>query len=333
MCLILLLALGLGGCGLTDSGHLHPQIQFGSGLQILNQAKTDQVMALFQAKCVSCHGPNSPGQGNLNYITDVNALYTHGELVPGSSNISKLYLRCQDNSMPPAGPLSSAELNLIADWIDTALAASGPATPSNFPPQASLLTKQALTLLNNRCTSCHNESSGEALGGGVLNMLDPRQLVISGLVKPGSSTRSPLYIAVTPQFADGSVARMPKAPSVSLTTEETQILQQWIDTELTANPEGLTDYTPVLLAPTYSSLRRNIFATRCTVCHGGSRGVAGDNNFTTYAGVRNALNLTFPSASPLYTALSNGMPEEYAPLSAEEKQAVLDWITAGAPNN
>ncbi|MCB0405840.1 MAG: hypothetical protein KDD51_13740 [Bdellovibrionales bacterium] len=328
------------GCQMFDPYHdpFDPTYGYLGSLVILDQGKHEQVMMLLESKCASCHGPASSGLGGLGYITDVDLLVTRRKVIPGDSPGSPIYYRCADGSMPPGAPLSDSEVAMIADWIDNVLVLDGdpgpdPGPSMQFPPNASDLTKAALTILNNRCASCHNAVSGETTGGGVLEIVDPRQIVISGLAKPGNSSKSPLYRAIIPLSKDGNVPRMPKAPAPVLGAEEVETIRMWIDTELTADPEGLPDYTPKPLEATYSSIRMNVLATRCVLCHGGSRGTKDGKNYSTYSGTLGSVKLSNPSDSKLYTCLSDGMPQEYSSLSSSEKQTILNWISSGAPNN
>jgi VCBS repeat-containing protein len=66
------------------------------------------VKDLITSKCVTCHN-NTNSQGNMNWTIDCN-------IVLHQSNIKN---RAVDlGTMPPTGPLSQAEKDIITDWID-----------------------------------------------------------------------------------------------------------------------------------------------------------------------------------------------------------------------
>src|SRR5262245_58406384 len=92
-------------------------------------AKVDfgrDIQSLFQAHCVGCHGP---AQQMNNFRLDrrrdsmPNRVGANGaRVVPGNSARSKLYLRLIGSQlgmqMPPTGPLSPEQINIIKTWID-----------------------------------------------------------------------------------------------------------------------------------------------------------------------------------------------------------------------
>ena len=95
------------------------------------------------------------------------------------------------------------------------------------------------------------------------------------------------------------------------------------------NPTG--SFNPNATAnPTYSSISSVILSPACVSCHGGSGGYSFDSYQHTMKGV----TAGDPSTSVLYTSVSGGrMPKGGPTLSAEQVQAISDWITAGASNN
>lgn len=70
-------------------------------------AKFSAVKALMTAKCVSCHnGTNT--QGGKNWTVDCN-------IADNSARINQRAV--VDGTMPPTGPLTAAEKQIITDWI------------------------------------------------------------------------------------------------------------------------------------------------------------------------------------------------------------------------
>lgn len=70
---------------------------------------------IFGPKCLSCHSGSNPkggyGMASYNQVME--------NVTPKNLNLSLLYTKVQDNSMPKGndGPLSSAEKNMIQQWI------------------------------------------------------------------------------------------------------------------------------------------------------------------------------------------------------------------------
>lgn len=85
--------------------------------------KFSEVQSLLQAKCISCHGPEKQ-EGNLR-LDSFSALQQGGDrgpaVIPHDPKAS-LLVRSVDGSvadlqMPPKQPLSSAQIQLLADWV------------------------------------------------------------------------------------------------------------------------------------------------------------------------------------------------------------------------
>ena len=90
-------------------------------------AKVDfrrDVQPLLQARCVGCHGPSlQMNRLRLDQRRSALGIGTRGaNLVAGNSSASRLYLKLIGNQfgpqMPPTGPLSQDEVNIIKAWID-----------------------------------------------------------------------------------------------------------------------------------------------------------------------------------------------------------------------
>ncbi|MAE65124.1 MAG: hypothetical protein CMJ18_12710 [Phycisphaeraceae bacterium] len=105
---------------------------------------TARVLALFEAKCASCHGPDvQRPKGKFDYVTDLERLATTLDMIePGRPDTSYLYELIADGEMPPddsdVPPLTDEEKALVRDWI-AGLGASAEATvPSGEPPSPSM---------------------------------------------------------------------------------------------------------------------------------------------------------------------------------------------------
>ena len=85
------------------------------------------VQPILREHCVECHGPSQQMNGlRLDRRRDVvpNRVGANGSpVVPGNAAQSRLYLRISGSKagpqMPPAGPLSPEQVNIIKTWIDS----------------------------------------------------------------------------------------------------------------------------------------------------------------------------------------------------------------------
>jgi mono/diheme cytochrome c family protein len=101
-------------------------VQFIRGMSSTSSGGTPlfatDVLPIFQAKCVVCHG--SLGGWTASSYTGVMTTGTHGPVVnPGDASNSLLVQKLQGTQvtgsvMPPSGKLSDAEIQVIIDWIN-----------------------------------------------------------------------------------------------------------------------------------------------------------------------------------------------------------------------
>lgn len=76
---------------------------------------TDINNTIFKPKCLNCHrGVNARGGYNMETYDLIMTL-----VVKNNANESELFVRCWDNTMPPAQPLNKDEKDKIRDWINT----------------------------------------------------------------------------------------------------------------------------------------------------------------------------------------------------------------------
>ena len=81
------------------------------------------VQPIFREHCVSCHGPELQMNGfRLDRRADAMRGGTQTNIGPGNADGSRLYHRVAGDSvgpqMPPAGPLSAAQIEIVRQWID-----------------------------------------------------------------------------------------------------------------------------------------------------------------------------------------------------------------------
>jgi ankyrin repeat protein/mono/diheme cytochrome c family protein len=112
------------------------------------RAKVDfrgDIQPLFQQHCIECHGP-SQQMGGMRLDRRSSAMGIRGgtTIGPGNAEGSRLYLRLAGTKagqrMPPTGPLTPDQINLIKTWIDQGAEwpdeLSGDKSPSPGDPRA-----------------------------------------------------------------------------------------------------------------------------------------------------------------------------------------------------
>lgn len=184
-----------------------------------------------------------------------------------------------------------------------------------------VLQSKSLDILKNNCIECHlgENAYANTLAGTdpILEIDNANYLIQTRLIVPGEPELSPLYQKVK----NGD---MP--PGNPLSSDEVILLKDWI-TQLGESPTNSTGggiiTTP--LAATFSSLRVNIFLSKCFSCH-----INRTVKLDTYESVVGAI-----TRNNLRTRIAGGtMPPATAPqLTAQERTFLLQWIDAGAPNN
>ena len=87
-------------------------------------------------------------------------------------------------------------------------------------------------------------------------------------------------------------------------------------------------------APTYTWIATNILTPKCVSCHGASGASAG-RGFNSYSRTMASVQAGNASASILYTTVTTGKMSKspYPILNTNERNAIRDWINAGALNN
>jgi len=155
--------------------------------------------ALFKAKCVGCHGGNSPAaqmdlSGSLKDLAMLKESHSASGLVADAA----LYKRVANGSMPPAGPLNAQEMALVRDFV------------SSVKPDPTAILKA-------KCAGCH----GSDKPAGNLNLsasLD--DIAKTDAVVKGDPASSGLYKLI----ANGSMPQGGKP----LSDSEQGVFWDWI---------------------------------------------------------------------------------------------------------
>ncbi len=148
------------------------------------------------------------------------------------------------------------------------------------------------------------------------------------------------------EIQDRALVRKDMPPGSPLTQFESRVLQNWIDAGMPLNEDETSSQpvpAPPPLAPTFQSIRTQIFESRCIKCHGpgGSHDDIDIFDQTLLTG-RDGWVVPFdPDKSELYQDLiktgKGRMPPlakpgnpPVPPLTAEQIQTVRTWILNGA---
>jgi ankyrin repeat protein len=162
-------------------------------------AKVDfrrDVLPLFKANCIGCHGPTQQMNGfRLDRRSAAMKGGTIAVIGAGNSAGSRLYLRLIGNQygmqMPPTGPLSQDQINIVKAWID-----QGAQWPDNLagetpPPPPDPKATRLMDALRKGDAAAFQKALGE----------DPKAINAKG---PGGST--PLMYAVF--YSDAATVRL-----------------------------------------------------------------------------------------------------------------------------
>jgi Protein of unknown function (DUF1553)/Protein of unknown function (DUF1549)/Planctomycete cytochrome C len=206
-----------------------------------------EILPIFQAKCLVCHG-EALRQHGLDLRTR-DSLLKGGEsgpaIVPGSARASLLYKKVDSGTMPLGGEkLSPPEIERIRKWIEAGALNEGEdpeAAKGQLPGKQVTEQEIMVAIFQSKCITCHGKWVKEA-------GLDLRTR--AGYLKGGKSGP-----AVVPGKPEKSLAYLrivggempPKVPKGSphyvrpVTASETERLQQWIAAGAPAGAEEVME--------------------------------------------------------------------------------------------
>ncbi len=203
-------------------------------------------------------------------------------------------------------------------------AGGGGGSLENIPNGTVLSYTQIVNnILRPKCLECHSNAGGNAGRIG----LETHAEVVANLIGIKAE-----IVADT----------MPKNRA-KLTPKEKQIIYAWIDaggplegtTTPTApqnppqgppqNPPQVPPQPPVIVL-NYENVQKEVISPRCLKCHSDVGGNDGDINLETYENVVAVINLVESEIR------SGSMPRPRTkPLTPEQKELILSWISIGAP--
>ncbi len=182
----------------------------------------DAVAPLLQKHCTDCHDAETR-EGRLDLTTAEGLLQgsESGSVVtPRQASRSLLYEMVHSGEMPPGGPrLSSDEMKVIGDWIDSGAQFRTPPRIAEAPPSQ----HDVLPILLLRCTACHG---AELQRGGV-------DLRTVALLKKGGDS-GPVAIS-----GDAAASRMIQRIETQQCPPSAQMLKYFVERPGTTEVETL----------------------------------------------------------------------------------------------
>ena len=250
-----------------------------------------------------------------------------------SLNLVASNLKCPIIGYREGAPMSISDLKRIAviSSLFLAFGAIGCARMSGFggsgsAPQNNKLGEgiqaQALQILQNRCTSCHQTASGPK---DVKNLLDVNYLLSANLITAGDPANSRIF---------GEISGNDMPPTGGIPESEKTIISDWI---LSLKPAGPPPQVPPsepppAEAPTFKEVSVQIFGQYCIGCHNVNTHKAGFA-FDSYAGVLKAVVKGSPANSIIWNVTNQGAMPPKQTLSVDQVRMISDWIQAGALDN
>ncbi len=307
-----------------EQGALNNRCAGDSICDTTNVTFNKDVLPVFETYCLGCHNANNPSGGiDLQNFDNLAVIIDNGSL-SGSINFEPGY-----SPMPKGGnQLGFCERRKIAIWAaDTTLTPPpGGGTGHPCDPDTTYFENDVLPLLLGNCatTGCHNQTSHQE---GVI-LTDYTSVMNTGGVKPGNPNGSKLYkVLFGGDMRDDDI--MPPPPAPPFTTEQKNIIKNWIlQGALNNRCDEDCDTTNV----TFSGSVWPIISTRCTGCHTGS-GAGGGVHLANYSDVVAAANNGSLMGSIRHEAGYSPMPKNSGKLPDCKINTIQIWINNGMPND
>jgi mono/diheme cytochrome c family protein len=190
------------------------------------------VLPLFQAKCLRCHG-EKVRKAELDLRTPAGAL-KGGEsgpaVSPGKPEKSPLYEKVLDGTMPPGkkGRLTEAEVATIRRWIVAVQPAAIPSAKTEEVAPATAVTQHdVIPILLRRCTTCHGLHRREA----GLDLRSRAAMLRGGKSGPAITRGKPDESRIIQKVRSGQMPppdRLVEASVKPIEQAETDVLVRWI---------------------------------------------------------------------------------------------------------
>jgi ankyrin repeat protein len=207
------------------------------------------VQPIFKSKCIGCHGPAQQKNGfRLDRRGDAMRGGTIADIGPGNSAGSRLYLRLAGGEyglqMPPTGPLSAAELNIIKDWIDQGAewpdALSGELPP---PPPDAVAGQMMDALRRGDHQTFQKLIHDEPDHANKKGPAGSTPLMYAALYGDADSVRQLLKMGVDPNLQNDA-----GATALMWATDNLEIVTELVEHGADVNAKSSDSRTPVLIA-------------------------------------------------------------------------------------
>jgi ankyrin repeat protein len=207
------------------------------------------VQPIFKAKCVGCHGPSLQQNGfRLDRRDDAMRGGTIAVIGPGNSAGSRLYLRLTGGEyglqMPPTGPLSAAEVNIIKNWIDQGAEWPDALSGEAPPPAPDAVAGQMMDALRRGDRAAFQKLMHDEPGH--INKKGPdgsTPLMYAALYGDVDSVRQLLKMG-----ADPNVQNEAGATALMWATENLEIVTELVEHGADVNAKSRDSRTPLLIA-------------------------------------------------------------------------------------
>ena len=311
-----------------EQGALNNQCNEDStGCDTSNVTFAGSVDPIFQKNCYGCHQqPNPANNIDLKNWDDIATIVNNGSLV-GSVKHSAGY-----SPMPKGYNLTDCEVAIIVKWandttlVDPGGGGGGGGNPDPCDPDTVYFQNTVLPLLVSNCatTGCHDTQTHKH---GVI-LVDYSSVMNTTNVHPYNPDGSKLYkVLFGGDKRDDDI--MPPPPAAPFTTQQKQIIYDWIAQGALNNQcTGGCDTTNV----TFSGTVWPLMNTWCTGCHSGNN--SGGNihieNYNDVVAIANNGKLMGTiTHSPGYSP----MPKNADKFSDCQIAEIRLWIEDGTPNN
>jgi len=281
---------------------------------------------IFQTNCYGCHSAtNASGNIDLTNFDQLSILINNGSLL-GSIRHDAGY-----SPMPKgSSKLSDCEINTIAIWVrDTTLTSSGGggSTGSTCDPDTVYFQNTVLPLLTSGCavSGCHDATTRKH---GV-QLTDYSSIMQTGGVSAGNPNGSKLYTILSSGGGDKDDDIMPPYPRAPFTTDQKNIVKNWI---LQGAKNNFCDSGCDTTNVTFSGNVFPIVETYCLSCHNGNSPGGGIylRNYSDLVAVANNGKLM---GSIRHDQGYSPMPKNGNKLSDCQIATFNIWIKNGTPNN
>lgn len=193
------------------------------------------VQAIFEAKCIRCHGSKTKKSGlDLSHAEGILKGSESGKIMQaGDPDASLLFQMIEADEMPPdeKDRLNQSQLEAIKKWI-----AGGSKFQEAVQSESVVTQHDIIPLLHLRCVACHG---GRRKEGG-LDLRTKQSILKGGKSGPGVVSGKPHESLIIQRIKSGEMPPRRKLVSVSvkpMEDSERELIEKWITLNLTESKE------------------------------------------------------------------------------------------------